>query len=79
MLQEYTKNRNVSTYSAYKAGVMPNVTKGLQELVSGLDGKLTTMAPSPKQTVEVFFSKTKPHDIYNILYIFQSTDSSLPL
>lgn len=41
------------TYSTNEAGVMPGVTKGLQELVSSLDGELAAMAASPKQTVEV--------------------------
>lgn len=35
---------------------MPGVTEGLQELVSSLDGELTTMAASPKQIVEVLFT-----------------------
>lgn len=47
------------TYSTNKAGVMPGVTKGLQELVSGLDGELTSMASSSKQTVEVFSATRK--------------------
>lgn len=34
---------------------MPDVTKGLQELVSSLDGELTAVASGPKQIVEVFF------------------------
>lgn len=38
---------------------MPDVTKGLQELVSSLDGELTAMASSPKQSVEVFFFQEK--------------------
>lgn len=32
---------------------MPGVSECLQELVSSLDGELTAMAASPKQTVEV--------------------------
>lgn len=41
------------TYSTYKAGIMPGVTKGFQEFVSSLDGKLTAMTASPKQAVKV--------------------------
>jgi len=33
---------------------MPSVTKGLKEFVSSLNGELTAMAASPKQTVKVF-------------------------
>lgn len=36
---------------------MPGVAQRLQELVSGLNGELAAMAPSPKQTVEVLFLK----------------------
>lgn len=39
-----------------KTGVMPGVTKGVQELISSLNGELTAMAASPKQTVEVLFA-----------------------
>lgn len=53
------------TYSADKAGVMPGVTKGLQELVSGLDRELTAMAASPEQTVEVFL-QTKQHGTHKM-------------
>lgn len=42
------------TYCTNKAGVMPGVTKGIQELVSSFDWELTAMAASPKQIVEVF-------------------------
>lgn len=49
----------LSTYSTDKASVMPDVTKGLQELVSSLDGKLTAMTSRPKQTVVVFCLKKK--------------------
>lgn len=53
-------NRN--TYSTDEAGIVPGVAERLQELVSGLDGELAAMAPSPKQTVEVLFLKeTKTH------------------
>lgn len=49
----------IFTHSTNKAGVMPGVTKGLQELVSSLDGKLTAMAASAKQIVEVFLRQDK--------------------
>lgn len=49
-----------AAYGADKAGVMPDVAKGLQELVSSLDGKLTAMAASSKQTVEVLFTVRLP-------------------
>lgn len=40
---------------------MPGVAQRLQELVSGLDGELAAMAPSPKQSVEVLFLKETKH------------------
>lgn len=40
---------------------MPDVTKGLQELVSSLNGKLTAMTSRPKQTIVVFYLKKKKH------------------
>lgn len=46
-----------STYGTDEAGIVPGVAERLQELVSGLDGELAAMAPSPKQTVEVLFLK----------------------
>lgn len=43
------------TYGTDEAGIVPGVAERLQELVSGLDRELATMAPSPKETVEVLF------------------------
>lgn len=45
-----------TAHSTYKAGIMPGVTKGFQEFVSSLDGKLTAMTASPKQAVKVRFT-----------------------
>lgn len=45
------------TYGTDEAGIVPGVAERLQELVSGLDRELATMAPSPKETVEVLFLK----------------------
>lgn len=45
-----------TAHSTNKAGVVPGVTKGLQEFVSSLDGELTAMAASPKQTVKILFT-----------------------
>lgn len=45
-----------TTHSTNKAGVVPGVTKGLQEFVSSLDGELTAMASSPEQSVKVLFT-----------------------
>ena len=42
---------------------MPGVTKGLQELVSSLNGELTAMAASPKQIIEVCL-ETRKDGIY---------------
>lgn len=44
-------------YGTDEAGIVPSVAQRLQELVSGLDGELAAMAPSPKQSVEVLFLK----------------------
>ena len=48
-----TDSLTVITYSTHKAGIMPGVAKSLQEFVSSLNGELTAMTTSPKQTVEV--------------------------
>lgn len=53
----------IFTYSTNEAGVMPGVPKGFQKFVSSLDGELTAMAASPKQTVEVF-SEAKRDDMH---------------
>lgn len=59
---------NNYTYSAHKAVVMPNVTQGLQELVSSLNGELTAVTSSSKQIVEVLSPETESHDTHNICY-----------
>ena len=42
------------TYSADKAGIMPGVSQGVQELVPSLDWELAAMTTSSKQSVEIY-------------------------
>lgn len=49
------------TYSTDEAGIVPGVAEHLQELVSGLNGKIVAMATSPKESVEVLFLREKKH------------------